>query len=67
MSAMQADKWDGLLKVKQESMFSLSGYAAAGHAFAELARVLNDFSLSQHRPNACIYTLGSTFTQTWMD
>ncbi len=38
-----------------------------GQAFAEHVRVLDDFGLSQHRLNACGYSLGTTFTPTWMD
>ncbi len=38
-----------------------------GQAFAEHARVMDDFGLSEHRLNASGYSLGTTFTPTWMD
>jgi Xaa-Pro dipeptidase len=39
----------------------------AGDVFAAHARVLDEAGLSQHRLNACGYSLGATFTPSWMD
>jgi Xaa-Pro dipeptidase len=39
----------------------------AGDVFAAHARVLDDAGLSEHRLNACGYSLGARFTPSWMD
>jgi len=39
----------------------------AGDVFAAHARVFDDHGLSQHRLNACGYSLGAKFTPSWMD
>ncbi len=39
----------------------------AGDVFAAHARVLDEHGLSQHRLNACGYSLGAKFTPSWMD
>jgi Xaa-Pro dipeptidase len=39
----------------------------AGDVFAAHARVLDAHGLSQHRLNACGYSLGAKFTPSWMD
>jgi Xaa-Pro dipeptidase len=39
----------------------------AGDVFAAHARVLDAAGLGQHRLNACGYSLGATFTPSWMD
>ncbi len=39
----------------------------AGDVFAAHARVLDEAGLGQHRLNACGYSLGTTFTPSWMD
>ncbi len=39
----------------------------AGDGFAAHARVLDAHGLSQHRLNACGYSLGAKFTPSWMD
>lgn len=39
----------------------------AGNVFAAHARVLDAHGLSQHRLNACGYSLGAKFTPSWMD
>src|SRR4051794_22048285 len=40
---------------------------SAGDVFAAHARVLDEHGLSQHRLNACGYSLGAKFTPSWMD
>ena len=40
---------------------------AIGQAFDAHARVLDAHGLSQHRLNACGYSLGTTFAPNWMD
>jgi Xaa-Pro aminopeptidase len=40
---------------------------AAGDVFAAHARVFAEQSLSEHRLNACGYSLGAKFTPSWMD
>jgi Xaa-Pro dipeptidase len=39
----------------------------AGDVFAAHARVFDEHGLSQHRLNACGYSLGAKFTPSWMD
>ena len=39
----------------------------AGDVFAAHARVMDEAGMSAHRLNACGYSLGATFTPTWMD
>jgi Xaa-Pro dipeptidase len=39
----------------------------AGDVFAAHARVLDEHGLSEHRLNACGYSLGAKFTPSWMD
>jgi len=39
----------------------------AGDVYAAHARVLDAHGLSQHRLNACGYSLGAKFTPSWMD
>ena len=39
----------------------------AGDVFAAHARVLDEHGLSNHRLNACGYSLGAKFTPSWMD
>jgi Xaa-Pro dipeptidase len=39
----------------------------AGDVFSAHARVLDERGLSQHRLNACGYSLGAKFTPSWMD
>lgn len=39
----------------------------AGDVFAAHARTLDEHGLSQHRLNACGYSLGAKFTPSWMD
>ena len=39
----------------------------AGEVFAAHARILDEHGLSQHRLNACGYSLGARFTPSWMD
>ena len=39
----------------------------AGDVFSAHARVLDAHGLSQHRLNACGYSLGAKFTPSWMD
>ncbi|KQK29308.1 Xaa-Pro dipeptidase [Bosea thiooxidans] len=39
----------------------------AGDVFAAHARILDEHGLSQHRLNACGYSLGAKFTPSWMD
>jgi Xaa-Pro dipeptidase len=39
----------------------------AGDVFAAHTRVLDEHGLSQHRLNACGYSLGAKFTPSWMD
>jgi Xaa-Pro dipeptidase len=39
----------------------------AGDVFAAHARVLDAHGLSEHRLNACGYSLGARFTPSWMD
>ena len=39
----------------------------AGEVFAAHARVLDAAGLSEHRLNACGYSLGARFTPSWMD
>lgn len=39
----------------------------AGDVFAAHARVFEEHGLSQHRLNACGYSLGARFTPSWMD
>ncbi|HEY8384384.1 MAG TPA: Xaa-Pro peptidase family protein [Microvirga sp.] len=39
----------------------------AGDVFAAHARVLDEHGLSNHRLNACGYSLGATYTPSWMD
>jgi Xaa-Pro dipeptidase len=41
--------------------------ATAGDVFAAHTRVLDAHGLSQHRLNACGYSLGAKFTPSWMD
>jgi Xaa-Pro dipeptidase len=41
--------------------------ATAGDVFAAHARVLDRLGLSQHRLNACGYSLGAKFAPSWMD
>jgi Xaa-Pro dipeptidase len=41
--------------------------ATAGDVFAAHARVFDERGLSQHRLNACGYSLGAKFTPSWMD
>ncbi|ESR23187.1 M24 family metallopeptidase [Lutibaculum baratangense] len=41
--------------------------STAGEVFAAHARVLDAHGLSEHRLNACGYSLGTTFTPCWMD
>jgi Xaa-Pro dipeptidase len=38
-----------------------------GEVFDAHARVLDDAGFEKHRMNACGYSLGATFTPTWMD
>jgi Xaa-Pro dipeptidase len=40
---------------------------SAGDVFAAHARVLDAHGLAEHRLAACGYSLGATFTPTWMD
>lgn len=40
---------------------------SAGDVFAAHARCLDEHGLSQHRLNACGYSLGAKFTPSWMD
>lgn len=40
---------------------------SAGDVFAAHARTLDEHGLSQHRLNACGYSLGAKFTPSWMD
>lgn len=40
---------------------------SAGDVFAAHGRVLDAHGLSQHRLNACGYSLGAKFTPSWMD
>jgi Xaa-Pro dipeptidase len=40
---------------------------SVGDVFAAHARVLDAHGLSQHRLNACGYSLGAKFTPSWMD
>jgi Xaa-Pro dipeptidase len=40
---------------------------SAGDVFAAHARVFDEHGLSQHRLNACGYSLGAKFTPSWMD
>jgi Xaa-Pro dipeptidase len=39
----------------------------AGDVFAAHARILDEHGLSEHRLNACGYSLGAKFTPSWMD
>lgn len=39
----------------------------AGDVFAAHARVFSEHGLSEHRLNACGYSLGAKFTPSWMD
>lgn len=39
----------------------------AGDVFAAHARIFEEHGLSQHRLNACGYSLGARFTPSWMD
>ena len=39
----------------------------AGDVFAAHARILDEHGLSNHRLNACGYSLGAKFTPSWMD
>jgi Xaa-Pro dipeptidase len=41
--------------------------ATAGDVFAAHARTLDEHGLSEHRLNACGYSLGAKFTPSWMD
>lgn len=41
--------------------------ATAGDVFAAHARVFDSHGLSNHRLNACGYSLGAKFTPSWMD
>jgi Xaa-Pro dipeptidase len=40
---------------------------AVGEVFDTHARIADDNGLQRHRLNACGYSLGTTFTPTWMD
>jgi Xaa-Pro dipeptidase len=40
---------------------------SAGDVFAAHARVFDEHGLSEHRLNACGYSLGAKFTPSWMD
>lgn len=40
---------------------------SAGDVFAAHARIFDEHGLSQHRLNACGYSLGAKFTPSWMD
>ena len=39
----------------------------AGDVFAAHARIFSELGLSEHRLNACGYSLGAKFTPSWMD
>jgi len=46
---------------------SLRPGVEVGQVFDTHARIADDNGLKQHRFNACGYSLGTTFTPTWMD
>ncbi len=54
---------DGLAAVEE----NLRPGRTAGEVFDAHARVMDDAGLRDHRMNACGYSLGATFTPSWMD
>ncbi|RYE35210.1 MAG: aminopeptidase P family protein [Hyphomicrobiales bacterium] len=61
--AYHAAARDALLACEAE----LKPGRTAGDVFAAHARVFDEHGLSQHRLNACGYSLGAKFTPSWMD
>ncbi len=61
----------GLHEAAREALRAVEGAIrpgrTAGEVFAAHAEVLDAHGLSEHRLNACGYSLGTTFTPCWMD
>jgi len=59
--------YDAALDALQAVEASVVPGKTFGDAFDAHARVMDDAGLSEHRLNACGYSLGATFAPTWMD
>ena len=60
-----------LYDAAKDALLAVEGTFAPGVTFGEVfdshAKVMDDAGLSEHRLNACGYSLGTTFAPNWMD
>jgi len=63
----QLQMFDAADQALSQTVAALKPGNTFGDSFAEHARVFDEMGLSEHRLNACGYSLGATFAPNWMD
>ncbi|MGB0844975.1 MAG: M24 family metallopeptidase, partial [Alphaproteobacteria bacterium] len=63
----QLEMFEAADQALTETLAELKPGNTFGDSFAAHARVFDELGLSEHRLNACGYSLGATFAPNWMD
>ena len=60
-----------ITRAAREALLACEAVLRPGHTFGDVfdahARVMDERGLARHRLNACGYSLGASFTPSWMD